>query len=284
VLDKKISLFSVPTSNVPRKYIDSTISDLEYSIRQYLGKGLEQTIRGADDSALTISVSWQDSSAISKEGNPIELLTDHGYMQFFDYVAFFQSLSGVSLDEDVEHLEKLFPVMISRIPKPILNIFGCFSLSKDIKGSKQKSFCLPLRISLGDYTAITYISAAASVWISFLQQSCWEKIFSSVCEEKILPQFVPCSIGTTTIHLDDYKSLRAGDIFIIDNPLFGVDGVGTINIGHQSASVVVDNSTLEKNGILFLNWHDDTEKTLEIVEVVDLNNEVNNEIYNEVYN
>lgn len=266
MLNKKKSLFSFPANSVPKKFIDSNVSDQEYSIRQCIGKGLEQTIRGGDDSEFTISVNWQDASAISIEGKPMGLLTTHGCMQFFDYKSFFQSLSGVSLDEDEEYLEKLFPIMVSCIPKPVLNIFGWFSLSNNIKGGKQKTFCLPLCISSGDYSAISYVSAAADVWMSFIQQSFWKKTFTPIVEEKILPQFIPCSIGATKILLNDYKSLQPGDLLLIDNPLFDTDGYGTIHIGHKSAVVVADNSSLEKNGILFLNWRDEVKETLPIVD------------------
>lgn len=257
MLTKSKSMYPFPVEGLPDKLITLKITNQEFSLRNCVGRGLEKVITDEHNSKLIFSIQCKLISDYSGKEEPLTLLTDHGFIDFYDYSNFFQVLSGVSLNENKNHLEKIFPVMLSFVPKSIISIFGSLSMTNNCEDSNEKKYCLPLKINTEDFSAITYVSATSEVLMSFLQQELWEEqSFGEDSEKEIFPAFVPCSIGKTKILPVEYKSLQPGDYLVIDTPFFDVNGAGIVPIGRRSASVFVDNATLKKNRIVFLGWQD----------------------------
>ena len=250
------SRYSCSITDVPKSLISSKLSNDEYYIKKIIGKEIKKSILDENGEEITISILWDLIEESSIEENFLILSTAHGPIKVYNYTCFFRVLTGIDIDEKIIKIKEQFSVVLSFMPKPIVEIFGHLLLNNKENSDIECKFCLPLKISSIDYTEIINISASYEFWTSLLKQSLWEKNNKINDKEYLFPKFSHCSIGKSKIHIDDYKNLDKGDIFILDDMFFNTDGIGIVTIGDRYASVLIDDFLLDKRRVKFLNWYE----------------------------
>ena len=290
MLNKTKTSCYFPSKNVPKKIIESKISSNEYFIRDHIGKGIKKSVVNELNEEITISISLEkykpniecesgkpkSGHYNFKEGKKITLLTDHGHIIFYNYIQFFQSLTGFYFGKNKnenkveDNLENIFPIIVSLMPKSIVDIFGFFSLAIDSANDQvndqvndsnkvKNEIFLLFKVKAHDYTALTHISADYDVLMSLIKQPFWEKIKPENYKKELLPRFSPCLIGKSRILMNDYKSLQKGDLIVLDEAYFDVNGVGSVPVGYRYAMVSVNEYSLKRSGVNFISWDDGDE-------------------------
>lgn len=213
------------------------LSPAGYSVKKKLKLGLQSRLADAGDENSTLIFQWLDEDTEYAKDDVFDVLTENGRIRFYNHRIFFQTLSGMVLDEATVASHELLNLMIARLPRSIVDIFGWFApidstASTDNElietlntAHSENSVTIALRVVGKDISIMTCIEADKMVLLRILDSPALS-LFTEVDkgEEKPLQITIPCIVGSSVITTNMLRSLEVGDVLMLQDTHIDVDG------------------------------------------------------------
>lgn len=236
----------IPTKTVPSHWVKRKLSPAGYSVKKKLKLGLQCQLSDAGGENSTLIFQWLDEDTEYVKSDVFDVLTENGRIRFYNYRIFFQTLSGMVLDETTVTSHELLNLMIARLPKSVVDIFGWFApidsaasandeLIKKLNATQlENTVTIALRIVSKDITIMTCIEADKTVLLRILDSPALFP-FSEIDkgEEKPLQMTVPCIVGSSVITTNMLRNLEVGDVLMLQDTNIDVDGLVNIQIADR---------------------------------------------------
>ena len=248
---KKISTESIPSSLVKRAF-----SPASYKVKKKLKAGLQCYLADAGDASAKLIFQWLDEAIEYAKEDPFDVLTENGRVRFYNHRIFFQTLSGMILDESTVASHELLNLMIARLPKSVVDIFGWLApidstvntdnelIEKLHTESSKDTVVIALRIESKDISVMAYVEADKTVLLRILDSPVFSPFVEiDQAEKKPIQMTVPCVVGSSVITTNMLRSLEVGDVLMLQETNIDVDGRVKILIGDRELHVMSSNAS-----------------------------------------
>lgn len=241
----------IPTKTVPSHWVKGKLSSAGYSVKKKLKLGMQCQLSDTGSEPSTLIFQWLDEDTEYAKDDVFDVLTENGRIRFYNYRIFFQTLSGMVLDETTIASHELLNLMIARLPKSVVDIFGWFApidatastndeLIKKLNAKQlENTVTIALRIVSKDITIMTCIEADKTVLLRILDSPVlfpFTEIDKN--EEKPLQITVPCIVGSSVITTNMLRTLEVGDVLMLQDTNIDVDGLVNIQIADRELQAV----------------------------------------------
>lgn len=243
----------IPTHTVPSYWVKRKLSPAGYSVKKKLKLGLQCQLADAGAENSTLIFQWLDEDTKYVKDDVFDVLTGNGRIRFYNYRMFFQTLSGMVLDEETVASHELLNLMIARLPRSVVDVFGWFapidfnaSLHDEVV-EDLNTVTIALRIVSKDISIMTCIEADKMVLLRILDSPGLSPFTeTNTSEEQPLKMTIPCIIGSSVITADMLRSLDVGDVLMLQDTNIDVDGLVNIQIaGRELQAVASEESSTD---------------------------------------
>lgn len=245
---------------VPSSCISSKLTLAEYAIKSVVGDGKELVFKDDDGCPICINIQFITDGKKLKRSAPLSLVSQHGIVQMYSYCSFLQTVSGMPIDSDVILSDELVYLMLSRLPKPLVDIFGWLAPQDNDTITLCDPIVLLLRLTEGEISRIVLVEANRNTWMGILNNPSLQAVDNGVEPIKVdIP--TPIILGKSLLSISEYNQLEVGDVLIFDDALFDCEGIGKVDIGKQqyNARIFFDEVTQESKLTLLEHLLDEDE-------------------------
>jgi flagellar motor switch protein FliN/FliY len=178
----------------------------------------------------------------SKNANYLAFHTNHSVFYLEDGVQWLQETTGIYVEhEDDETHKWLLQCAFDRIQEDILPVnINSLSLHHYVNTNKYQSILLK-----GMFNSCVY--ASTKDWINFFSTLKFNQLSSFDISEICLRRNI--ILGNQHLSYSQYTKLRSGNVILLNNTNFNLDGAGLLSFGNFVMDVVYDD-----NGLLFQTW------------------------------
>lgn len=236
----------MPTISIPEIWVKGKFSDSGYTVQKKLGSGLRLRLDEKNDKDAHLVFQWLRNTASIEKNTPLSLLTQHGSIRLYNYCSFLQTLTGMVIDDEVIIGDELLALMLGRLPKAVIDLFGWVAPLENVKVIEPNCVMLSLRATAGGVSVVTLIEADQQVWSALLSQS---QLYSLEEKDEQVRPYLPlrssCVVGSCQLTPKMYQSLNVGDVILLETTCFDTLGNGEIEIGDRLFQVSVADATGE---------------------------------------
>ncbi len=230
----------LPTKDIPSYLVRDRIRVCDYAINKIVGRGLRLNLNDKTEEEAHLVFNTIKNTRVVERNSPLVLMTKYGAIRLYNYCRFLRTLSGMLIDEDMILDDELLNFMLGRMPRPVVDLFGWCAPLEEVKTDAENSISLSVRFTLGELSVAALMEADLRVWSELLKQA----VLVPVAEEgpptrMSLPLISSCVAGSFVLTPRKYKSLNVGDVIVLENSMFDVNGSGKVSIGDQTVAVAI---------------------------------------------
>ena len=243
----------IPTQTVPSSWVKRTLSPAGYTVKKKLKSGLQCHL---GDVSAKLIFQWLDEDTEYTNDNAFDVLTENGRIRFYNHRIFFQTLSGMVLDDATVASHELLNLMIARLHKSVVDIFGWLApidsaantgdeLIEKLNTTYSKDTVrIALRLVGKDISIMTCIDADKTVLLRLLDSPVFSPFMEIDKEEqKPLQMSIPCVVGSSVITTNMLRSLEIGDVLMLQDTNIDVDGLVKILIADRELHIIAAESS-----------------------------------------
>lgn len=241
----------IPTQTVPSGWVKCKLSPAGYHVKKKLKLGLQCDLAGIESVNAKLIFQWLDEDTEYAKDDVFDVLTENGRIRFYNHRIFFQTLSGMVLDDATVASHELLNLMIARLPKSVVSVFGWLAPIDSIASTNdelieklntahlENTVTIALRVESKDISIMTCIEADKMVLLRILESSALSPLAEiNKGEEKPLQMNIPCVVGSSVITTNMLRSLEIGDVLMLQDTHIDVDGRVKISIADRELHAI----------------------------------------------
>lgn len=242
-----------PRLPVRLRRVDGALAEL----RAFVGAGRRATLTAGDAQRWTLEVCHAGPAAASLGRRSVCMDTPHGRIAMGPSRDFLRVLTRIDLaddGDDVDPLDRLaLDLAVRALPQDWFTLFQASSLLAGFEGpAGPAELTLKLLPADSRLAVATHLHGSAEALLAALSDDRWRRIEparSPLPDDLSLN--VPLCVGHVSLASADMLALQAGDVVILTQPMFDLQGLGVVRLGGRRANCV---------------WHLGNQSSLEFTE------------------